>query len=66
MSVSFHCDACHGFLRYCLSIHNRVHLHAETVHRNGGSSRLIIALFNGDVVMGASSAHHAVCAPVSE
>ena len=31
------------------------------VHRNGVSSRLIFALLFSDVVMGAPSAHHAVC-----
>ena len=32
----------------------------------GASSRLVLTLMFRDVVMGASSAHHAVCAPVCE
>ena len=43
----------------------RLHFHEIVIHRNGGSSRLILALLFGDV-MGAPSVHHAVCAPVSE
>ena len=35
-------------------------------HRSGGSSRLIVNLLFGVVVVSAPSARHAVCAPVSE
>ena len=48
------------------SIHNRLHFHKVMVHCGGGSSPLILTLLFGDAVIGASSAHHEVCAPVSE
>ena len=40
--------------------------HEATVHRICWLSRLVFALSRGRVVMGASSAHHAMCAPVSD
>ena len=46
--------------------HNQLHSDEVEVHHSCGSSQLILALWCGDVVMVASSAHHTMCAPGSE
>ena len=66
MPVFFHCDTSYCFFWRCLSVHNIRHLHVVKVHHNCGSSWLILTFGFCDVVMGASSAHRAVRAPISE
>ena len=43
-----------------------MHSHEVAVNCNGGPPRVIFAPLLGDVVMRATSARHAMCAPVSE
>ena len=66
MLVFFHRNEFDCFFSYCLRVHSGLHSHEVTVHCNGGPSRLVFAPLLGDVVMRAPSAHHAMCAPVSE
>ena len=54
------------FFDIVLSTHNRLHFHEVIIHCHGGSSRRVFALLCGDVVMCAPSAHHTMCALVSE
>ena len=66
MSVFFQRDARHLFCRRPLGVRNRIHVHEVVVHRNGGSSWLILTPFLADVMIGAYSVHHTKCVPISQ